>query len=154
MSVCRWEVGLTLQTVRGVITVYRWEVGLTLYRLSWVSCLSTGEWLVGHNKLSRVSCLSADVQTDWDIMYVFMWRCCMKITRDCQGYYACLLMNRVDVHNRLSVSVIISVHSVNTSDNTKIYFQDPANSNRMYPISFLCPNGTIFNQEIFTCEWW
>ena len=20
--------------------------------------------------------------------------------------------------------------------------------------SFLCPNGTIFNQEIFTCVWW
>ena len=20
--------------------------------------------------------------------------------------------------------------------------------------SFLCPNGTIFNQQIFTCVWW
>lgn len=28
---------------------------------------------------------------------------------------------------------------------------DPAN---LYPVSFLCPNGTIFNQEIFTCDWW
>jgi len=35
-----------------------------------------------------------------------------------------------------------------------VCLQDPANSNRMYPISSLCPNGTIFNQEIFTCEWW
>jgi len=35
-----------------------------------------------------------------------------------------------------------------------VCLQDPANSNQMYPISFLCPNGTIFNQEFFTCEWW
>ena len=24
----------------------------------------------------------------------------------------------------------------------------------LYPVSFLCPNGTIFNQEIFICDWW
>ena len=24
----------------------------------------------------------------------------------------------------------------------------------LYPVSFLCPNGTIFNQEVFTCDWW
>lgn len=24
----------------------------------------------------------------------------------------------------------------------------------LLPISFLCPNGTVFNQELFTCEWW
>merc|ERR1719431_1256800 len=35
-----------------------------------------------------------------------------------------------------------------------VCLQDPANTNIMYPISFLCPNGTIFNQEVFTCEWW
>ena len=29
--------------------------------------------------------------------------------------------------------------------------EDPA---LLFPISFLCPNGTIFQQEIFTCEWW
>jgi len=35
-----------------------------------------------------------------------------------------------------------------------VCLQDPTNGDRMYPISFLCPNGTIFNQELFTCEWW
>ena len=24
----------------------------------------------------------------------------------------------------------------------------------LYPVSFLCPNGTVFNQEIFVCDWW
>jgi len=35
-----------------------------------------------------------------------------------------------------------------------VCLQDPNNSNQMYPVSSLCPNGTIFNQEAFTCEWW
>jgi len=35
-----------------------------------------------------------------------------------------------------------------------VCLQDPSNSNQQFPISFLCPNGTIFNQESFTCEWW
>ena len=33
-------------------------------------------------------------------------------------------------------------------------FQEPENTEALYPISFLCPNGTIFNQEVFVCEWW
>ena len=24
----------------------------------------------------------------------------------------------------------------------------------MAKLSFLCPNGTIFNQDQFTCDWW
>lgn len=24
----------------------------------------------------------------------------------------------------------------------------------MYPTSFLCPNGTLFQQQIFNCDWW
>jgi hypothetical protein len=24
----------------------------------------------------------------------------------------------------------------------------------LYAVSFLCPNGTVFDQEIFTCNWW
>ena len=24
----------------------------------------------------------------------------------------------------------------------------------LYPVSFLCPNGTLFNQEVFVCDWW
>merc|ERR1712095_119149 len=35
-----------------------------------------------------------------------------------------------------------------------VCIQDPENEEELYPVSFLCPNGTIFNQEIFTCEWW
>ena len=23
-----------------------------------------------------------------------------------------------------------------------------------YPTSFLCPNGTLFQQQIFNCDWW
>ena len=32
--------------------------------------------------------------------------------------------------------------------------KEPENTDVLYPISFLCPNGTIFNQEVFVCEWW
>ena len=32
--------------------------------------------------------------------------------------------------------------------------KEPENNEVLYPISFLCPNGTIFNQEVFVCEWW
>jgi len=35
-----------------------------------------------------------------------------------------------------------------------ICVMDPENNDALYPISFLCPNGTIFNQEVFVCEWW
>ena len=31
---------------------------------------------------------------------------------------------------------------------------DPADLASLYPVTFLCPNGTIFNQEIFVCDWW
>jgi len=24
----------------------------------------------------------------------------------------------------------------------------------LFPVSFLCPNGTLFNQRIFVCDWW
>lgn len=24
----------------------------------------------------------------------------------------------------------------------------------LYPVSFLCPNGTVFNQGVFVCDWW
>jgi len=30
----------------------------------------------------------------------------------------------------------------------------PDDPDVLNPISFLCPNGTVFNQEIFVCEWW
>ena len=30
----------------------------------------------------------------------------------------------------------------------------PEDNEALFPISFLCPNGTIFNQEVFVCEWW
>jgi len=35
-----------------------------------------------------------------------------------------------------------------------VCLQDPINPSSLYPVSFLCPNGTIFSQEIFTCDWW
>ena len=24
----------------------------------------------------------------------------------------------------------------------------------LYPVAFLCPNGTIFNQDTVVCDWW
>ena len=24
----------------------------------------------------------------------------------------------------------------------------------LFPVSFLCPNGTLFNQRLFVCDWW
>jgi len=35
-----------------------------------------------------------------------------------------------------------------------VCLQDPLTPDTLYPVSFLCPNGTIFNQEIFVCDWW
>jgi len=35
-----------------------------------------------------------------------------------------------------------------------ICLRDPVTPETLYPVSFLCPNGTIFNQEIFVCDWW
>jgi len=35
-----------------------------------------------------------------------------------------------------------------------ICMPDVDNGDQLTPVSFLCPNGTIFNQELFTCEWW
>ena len=32
--------------------------------------------------------------------------------------------------------------------------QDPISPDTLYPVNFLCPNGTIFNQELFNCDWW
>lgn len=31
---------------------------------------------------------------------------------------------------------------------------NPEDESLLVSVSFLCPNGTIFNQELFTCEWW
>jgi len=35
-----------------------------------------------------------------------------------------------------------------------VCLQDPVDYSILYPVSFLCPNGTIFNQELFNCDWW
>ena len=35
-----------------------------------------------------------------------------------------------------------------------VCLRDPLDQESLYPVSFLCPNGTIFNQEIFVCDWW
>ena len=35
-----------------------------------------------------------------------------------------------------------------------VCLSDPLDQESLYPVSFLCPNGTIFNQEIFVCDWW
>jgi len=35
-----------------------------------------------------------------------------------------------------------------------VCLQDPITPSTLYPVSFLCPNGTVFSQEIFTCDWW
>ena len=31
---------------------------------------------------------------------------------------------------------------------------DPVDPATLYPVSFLCPNGTLFSQEVFVCDWW
>ena len=33
-----------------------------------------------------------------------------------------------------------------------IFLQD--SELNLYPVSFLCPNGTVFNQAVFVCDWW
>jgi len=36
----------------------------------------------------------------------------------------------------------------------RVCLQDPISIETLYPVNFLCPNGTIFNQELFNCDWW
>jgi len=35
-----------------------------------------------------------------------------------------------------------------------VCLRDGVNLDELFPVSFLCPNGTVFNQEIFVCDWW
>jgi len=35
-----------------------------------------------------------------------------------------------------------------------VCLQDPIDPSNLYPVNFLCPNGTIFNQQLFNCDWW
>jgi len=35
-----------------------------------------------------------------------------------------------------------------------VCLQDPIDPSTLYPVNFLCPNGTIFNQQLFNCDWW
>merc|ERR1712045_309382 len=35
-----------------------------------------------------------------------------------------------------------------------VCLQDPISPDTLYPVNFLCPNGTIFNQQLFNCDWW
>merc|ERR1712106_1263659 len=35
-----------------------------------------------------------------------------------------------------------------------VCLQDPVDTLTLSTVSFLCPNGTIFNQELFVCDWW
>jgi len=35
-----------------------------------------------------------------------------------------------------------------------VCLQDPIDPDLLSPVSFLCPNGTIFNQQLFNCDWW
>ena len=78
--------------------------------------------------------------------------------QDCQVYHVCLQvlednhlehlghLGRLDILNILDISDILDILDI------LIPLQD-ADLN-LYPVSFLCPNGTIFNQEIFVCDWW
>jgi hypothetical protein len=34
-----------------------------------------------------------------------------------------------------------------------VCLQEP-NSDKLFKQSFLCPNGTLFQQQIFNCDWW
>ena len=57
--------------------------------------------------------------------------------QDCQAYHVCL-----QVKNYIQSKVYLQSY----------FLQDP--DLNLYPVSFLCPNGTVFNQEIFVCDWW
>ena len=56
---------------------------------------------------------------------------------------------------------VINVGYILSIDSTG-YYADPRSACQSFHVcdrsgghfSFLCPNGTIFNQEIFACDWW
>lgn len=35
-----------------------------------------------------------------------------------------------------------------------VCLRDPVDPEVLAPVSFLCPNGTVFNMEVFVCDWW
>lgn len=35
-----------------------------------------------------------------------------------------------------------------------VCLRDAVDIDSLSPVSFLCPNGTIFNQQLFNCDWW
>jgi len=35
-----------------------------------------------------------------------------------------------------------------------VCLKDGLDPSSMFPVTFLCPNGTLFNQEVFVCDWW
>ena len=83
----------------------------------------------------------------------------------CQQYSVCLQVGGNDIidlaghflvsWNVTTVVIVLSdVSSSLISIKNIIPFQDPIDPSNLYPVNFLCPNGTIFNQELFNCDWW
>ena len=53
----------------------------------------------------------------------------------------------------MSSSFILFLFLILTSGQTFHICAEDGNSG-LFKYSFLCPNGTLFNQEYFICDWW
>ena len=71
------------------------------------------------------------------------------LRRPCDGRLLCRSRARLPGLPRLSAG---KVGEYKLRHQVTDFLQD-ADLN-LYPVSFLCPNGTVFNQEIFVCDWW
>ena len=83
----------------------------------------------------------------------------------CQAYHVCLQVSFVlflfntslyDVHCKtlslLNLTIWLMAE-MGILEITKNNFSQGTDS-ALYPVSFLCPNGTVFNQAVFVCDWW
>ena len=80
----------------------------------------------------------------------------------CQAYHVCLQVSFViflsipDVHStrlshlNLTIWLMAEMRILEITQNNFSQGTDSA----LYPVSFLCPNGTVFNQAVFVCDWW
>ena len=55
---------------------------------------------------------------------------------------------------RLSIFCVQGYYADTDADCQAFHICAPDGSSSLLKYSFLCPNGTLFNQQYFICDWW